>query len=163
MGDLVETSFNGLIRPHGLTQIKEVLGDIDRFIMTGHDGRPVLDSEFEGAYLAVVQMPFALPVAGKPRTDGRGKPGECVNRFRCHILMALRFETIFNRIFDEDLEYLLMSFGGCFQFRRKRNGRGLSTHAWGVAIDLNPETNAPGTDGDMHEDIVRVFKEAGFI
>jgi len=163
MSDLVETSFNGLIRPHGLAQIKQVFGDIDRFIRIAHDGRQMLDPEFERAYLAVVQMPFALPVAGKPRVNGRGEPGECVNRFRCHALLAPRFEAIFNRIFEEDLEYLLNSFGGCFQYRKKRSRRGLSVHSWGIAIDLNPETNAPGTDGDMHEDIVRVFKESGFI
>jgi hypothetical protein len=155
MDNSFEISFDGLIRPHGLAQIKRVFGDIDHFVKTGPDGRPRLDAEFEKAYIAVVKMPFALPLAGHP--------GECVNSFKCHKLLAPKFDTLFKKIFDSDLEYLLNSFGGCFQFRHKRSGSGLSTHSWGIAIDLNPETNSPGLNGDMREEIIGVFKESGFI
>ncbi len=155
MDQFKEISFLGLIRPHGLAQIKSIFGDIERFVRPGRDGRPALDPEFERTHLAVVRMSFALPVAGRP--------GECVNSFRCHEKLAPIFQALFDRIFAEDLEYLLNSFGGCLQFRSKRNGRGFSTHAWGIAIDLNAETNLPGTRGDMPDDIVKVFKEAGFI
>jgi hypothetical protein len=150
-----ETKFGDLIRPHGSTQIRQLFGDIEQFARTGPDGRLRLDPGFERENIVTVRMPYALPLAGQP--------GECVNSIRCHRLLAARFESVFNRIFDEDLEYLLKSFGGCFNFRRKRNGRQFSTHAWGIAVDLNSETNLPGAPGDMPAEIVKVFKDSGFI
>lgn len=32
-------------------------------------------------------------------------------------------------------------YGGCFNYRAKRGGSSLSTHAWGIAIDINPDEN----------------------
>lgn len=32
-------------------------------------------------------------------------------------------------------------FGGCFEKRRKRGGTAWSTHAWGIALDYDPESN----------------------
>jgi D-alanyl-D-alanine carboxypeptidase len=37
-----------------------------------------------------------------------------------------------------------------------------STHSWGIAIDLNPETNAQGTAGDMDAGVIEIFRGAGF-
>lgn len=38
-------------------------------------------------------------------------------------------------------ELRLHLFGGCFNPRRKRGGSGWSTHAWGIALDYDPEHN----------------------
>ena len=40
--------------------------------------------------------------------------------------------------------------------------RGLSTHAWGIACDVNFASNLPGRKGDIHPEIVDSFKAVGF-
>jgi hypothetical protein len=44
----------------------------------------------------------------------------------------------------------------------ERTGRKLSTHGWGMAIDLNPETNLQGAVGDMDAVVIEIFRRAGF-
>lgn len=149
------TSFkNGPTRPHGLVEIKRVFGDIERFVETGADGKARLISAFERRYITSVRLPFSIPLVGNPARK--------VVRLRCHRLLAPRFESIFENLADPRLRPHVKSFGGCFAFRRKRSGRGWSTHAWGIAIDLNPETNPGGAQGDMPPEIVEIFREFGF-
>ena len=42
------------------------------------------------------------------------------------------------------------------------HGDEASAHAWGIAIDLNPETNQQGTAGNMDYAVITAFREAGF-
>ena len=56
-----------------------------------------------------------------------------------------------------------MTFDGCFNNRPQKGGTKLSTHAWGISVDLNAATNALGTSGDMDARVVEIFKEEGFV
>ena len=69
---------------------------------------------------------------------------------------------MFLQIQRAGLQNKITGFGGCFSFRPQRTGTKLSAHAWGIAIDLNPEINAQGTAGDMDPAIIKVFRDAGF-
>jgi len=42
------------------------------------------------------------------------------------------------------------------------SSRGLSTHSWGIAVDVNWATNAVGTRGDLDSGIVEAFERFGF-
>jgi hypothetical protein len=55
-------------------------------------------------------------------------------------------------------------YGGCYvpRFIDRDPRRGLSMHAFGLAVDLNVSTNGLGTRGDMDPDIVRIFEKWGF-
>lgn len=53
-------------------------------------------------------------------------------------------------------------FGGTFVFRRKRGSLGLSMHAYSIAIDINPASNAMGTKGRMPGWFVAIFRKWGF-
>jgi len=99
-------------------------------------------------------MPFALPLSWDiSRT---------VTQFTCHKLLVHVLARAFDEIHAVNLQRKLTSFGGCFAFRPQRTGTKLSAHAWGIAIDLNPETSQQGTAGNMDPGVVAIFRQAGF-
>lgn len=52
-------------------------------------------------------------------------------------------------------------FGGVFNFRLKRGGKTLSTHARACGIDLNPDANGQGSAGNMPPSVVAIFEAQG--
>src|SRR5438067_2241240 len=89
-------------------------------------------------------------------------PSRSINAITCHRLLAPVFADVFTQIQNSGLQTRITSFGGCFSFRPQRTGSKLSTHAWGIAIDLNPETNEQGTAGEMDPEIVSIYCQVGF-
>jgi hypothetical protein len=72
--------------------------------------------------------------------------GTRVNSFRCHRRLAGPLTAIFTEAVQHygraEFERLrLHYFGGCFNHRTMRGGTSLSTHAWGAAVDIDPERN----------------------
>lgn len=53
-------------------------------------------------------------------------------------------------------------FGGCYCFRKRVGGNRLSVHAWAAAIDINPDANEYGTEGNMPDEVVQIFKSEGW-
>lgn len=85
-----------------------------------------------------VRVPWRMVLAWEPRT--------VVRSFLCHAQVAESAQGVFDelaRIFNPaQIEALgLDQFGGCFNYRKKRGGNSLSTHAWGLAIDFDPARN----------------------
>ena len=74
-----------------------------------------------------VDLPFAFPLAW----DNSQK----LLKFGCHQLVEHYGEKEFRRL-------RLDQFGGCYNYRLKRgSSSSLSTHAWGIAVDHDPERN----------------------
>jgi hypothetical protein len=136
--------------PNGLEQILETFGDIYKYVRP--DGS--LDPRWQVDFLAPVALPFPLVLSWDHSTS--------ISRFLCHKLLTGRFKDIFDRVQAGRLQPKIESYGGCFAFRPKRTNTKLSTHIWGIAIDLNPETNAQGTAGDMDAGVIEIFRGAGF-
>jgi len=140
----------GLIPPVGLDQIKKTFGNIHSYILA--DG--TLKPEWERTFLCRTRLPFAIPLSWNPAKK--------VRNLYCHKKLKEIFPAVFEAIDDAGLKSKVKTYGGCFNFRSKRMGSKLSTHSWGIAIDLNPEQNGMGTAGNMSAGIVRIFKEFGF-
>lgn len=112
-------------KPQLLTtqQLKARFGD------PSEDGTP---------YLVKVNLPYPMKLAWEM--------GTIVNSIRCHKLVATQLSAIFDAILahytlPKIQELGIDLYGGCFNYRKMRGGTDWSRHAWGVAIDLDPERN----------------------
>jgi hypothetical protein len=120
----------------------------------------------EGTYLVNIQLPYPMRLAWDKKVK--------VNRLRCHYKVAAILEKIFQEIllyygYERIVELGIDLFGGCFNFRKMRNGSSWSTHAWGISIDLHPEENRLrwGRDRavfakDEYCELLEIFERNGF-
>lgn len=136
--------------PHGLEEIIATFGDISTHIRTnGH-----LRATWESGHLTNAPIPFPISLSWERTRQVQG--------IYCHKLLAPLVSGLFKAIEQQGLHQHISSYGGCFNYRPKRQSSKLSTHCWGIAIDLNPETNQQGSKGDMHPALVELFKQHGF-
>lgn len=126
--------------PHGYEEIRSLFGD-------------PAGPAFEAANVVVFDLPYQLWYAGGP-----------VVRSRAHRLMVPIFQAVFSDLLGSGLSEHARDYGGIYANRAIRgssSGR-RSTHAWGIAVDINPAENALGTAGRMHEGVIQTFQRHGF-
>ena len=104
------------------------------------NGEP--DRTWEDANLTRILPPYPMVLAWDIKAP--------VKTIRCHRLVAPSLTRILTRIGEHygspaAIRAARMHlYGGCYTFRSIRGGAALSTHAFGVAIDLDPERNPLG-------------------
>lgn len=89
-------------------------------------------------YLETIILPYPMRIAWDTETT--------VTRMSCHKAVKSNFLAVFTDLqehygYDKIKELGIDLFGGCFNFRKMRNGSDWSVHSWGLAIDLDPERN----------------------
>lgn len=88
--------------------------------------------------LRTVDLPYTMRIAWDLNTH--------VNRIRCHNKVADSLARVLAAVYKHygypRLRALRLDrFGGCYNPRRKRGGSEWSTHAWGIALDFDPDRN----------------------
>jgi hypothetical protein len=137
--------------PHGLPNILATYGNpipyVDR------------KGEWERIILATRTLRIALPYAYAADTT--------VRTIRAHKLVVDELVELLARAAERVGDLSRIAYGGCYVWRPKRRGRGLSTHTWGIAIDLDPARNRQGDAWNpatgIPEEVARVFLDAGWI
>lgn len=118
--------------------------------------RPNGRSEIERVFGARGQNQVTVEMAAGPNGATR--------RVTCHRLIAPRLKAVFDEIKARGLSQHIRTFDGCFNDRNKRGGTSPSTHAWGIAVDINASANPMGqsrmTEGQRQ--IAAVFQRYGF-
>ena len=124
-------------------------------------GAPAVSGAWQKAHLVTIEPPYQLFYAGS-----------AVSRIAVHHRCESSLYSILMRISDrfdatDRARYGLDEFGGVFNFRVKRGGTSLSTHAFAAAIDLavanNPLGAAYGSLPDMMPiEVVGFFEDEGW-
>lgn len=140
--------------PSGLKEIVAYYGDPDI------DGDFVIDPGWKEKHLTVFNLPYPLRLSWRPET--------LVSRVTAHRLVGDAMMDALVEIGDyrggaylEQNQYNY--FGGIFNPRMKRGIGQLSTHTWGIAIDINPHLGPLGKPSQMPEFIVNAFVRRGFV
>lgn len=159
--------------PSGLRQIISTYGD-------PRGSRGKLSAGWYRDNIISAKLPYPMRLAWKPGTTITAAP---VHRLAAddlvrvletiwrYVRVQVKREVGFESRTSEEYDRLTMErirelgldlFGGTFNYREQRAGSKLSTHAWGIAIDLDPSHNAMGTAGTMPGWVVQAFEKQGW-
>jgi hypothetical protein len=91
-----------------------------------------------GTNLTTIDLPYTHRLAWDLTTH--------VRRTTCNEKSAESIQRVLKRVLDHYgtdriRELRLDRYGGCFNKRKKRGGTSWSMHAWGIALDYDPERN----------------------
>lgn len=135
---------------------------LDKYGNPDEDGDGVLDRGWFNENIEVFTLPFPLVLSWAPATT--------VRRFQAHRLAGDRIVAALSRAaafggVEELKARKLDRWGGCFNFRLMRGGSTLSAHAWGTAVDFNPDVGRLGSWADARtypRFIIDAFEAEGF-
>ena len=124
-------------------------------------GRSIFGKAGDEKQMVTVELPFPMRLSWDT--------GKVVTRISCHRLVADSLVRIFERTLKhygmERVQALgLDLYGGCFNDRTVVGGQSKSMHAWGIAVDVDPDRNSYSCHAP-HAGLNRVECEAfwGFV
>ena len=86
-----------------------------------------------------------------------------VDRATAHRKAVPHFQAALEFVLARGLTQFVRNYGGIYAKRSKRGQRGfISTHAWGIAVDLEPQKYPLGSTERFPDSVVECFSDAGF-
>lgn len=132
------------IPPYGYDEIIATYGDPTRFVSN--------PGVWEAKILDAFELPFSVTFGGAR-----------VTHMRAHKLAVPVFKAVFADIKAAGLTELVQEFNGLYAFRTKMtNHVHLSTHVWGIAIDLNASKFPLGSTARQDGRLIDIFVAHGF-
>lgn len=136
--------------PNGLAGIVNAFGDPRPFVND--------KAEWERRVLVTRELPTPLRYAYAEQP---------IARVRAHKLVAEDLVGALAECLGRGVPVDRLKYGGCYVWRPIRGRSTLSTHTWGIAVDLEPAENPLGRswhdDGKMLDPrVIEVFKARGW-
>lgn len=136
--------------PTGLGEIKRIYGDPTTLISDGG----MVSPNWEHFTLGILELPAPLVIGWDHSI--------AVTRIRIHHKLLVSLGKVLDSLNRDGHWNKIATFDGTYVWRAKRAGHKLSTHSWGIAIDLNAMTNLLGTKGSMPMEIIKAFGDEGW-
>jgi len=110
--------------------------------------------------MVLFDVPLDIATAWVNEASGRGMP---TRRIYCNLDLVDPLRQALENVRAAGLVSELKTFDGCFNIRAIRNSSGrVSTHAYGLAIDINAAENPLGAEPALTLDFVQCWESAGF-
>jgi hypothetical protein len=135
-------------------------GDIRPFLSAGA-GAHIMTPENQQRWIAslhLVPVLFPHPI---PLIDDHGNQTGWAHSALYHPKCAYNFKLSFQNIEDAGLWPELRNFGGSLCVRMKKSGKVPSTHALGIADDINTLRSPYGHEPNEHPGIIQAREAAG--
>lgn len=105
-------------------------------------GNSIFGRAADESSLTSIRLPYTMRIAWEPE--------KTVASMRCHRKVAKPLTRIFQATLDhygiDRVRQLgLDLYGGCFNDRAIIGGKATSMHAWGIAVDMDPDRNGLNT------------------
>lgn len=84
------------------------------------------------------------------------------NRVKCHRVMMKPLTKALSCVILANKWTAIHTYDGCYVHRNIEGTDRFSLHAYGIAIDINAQTNMPGVNPAIDPVVVRCFQDAGF-
>jgi hypothetical protein len=115
-----------------------------------------------GTYHYRVAGGRVIPDAGWVAANIRTEVVPLLGSVTCHKAMLPQLRAALIQVVQSGLGEHVYQTAGCYNARFIANTTRLSNHAFGMAIDINSLENQRGGRGQMHPEVVRIFKNWGF-
>jgi hypothetical protein len=120
-----------------------------------------------GENLISIDLPYPMRIAWDLEHS--------VTKLMCHKLVAHQLLDVFHGLlnhygYKKIVELGIDLYGGCYNYRKMRGGNEWSSHAWAIAIDLDPTRNGirktwlqAQFSKEEYKPMIEIFYRHGFV